>query len=138
MRREPFPLLSVLPAELRDVILDFHWDVELLHSLELPGIELPMAELEWHLRLPFWAYRGRPFRVTPMQVAAEPCVYAEQYARTMAADLQWPLDVVRREDGRITILDGVHRLLRAYLDGVESVRVRVLEWEELDAIAVRR
>jgi ParB-like nuclease domain len=138
MRREAFPLLGVVPPELRDVILEFHWDVELLHGLDLPTTELPVAGLAWQLRLPFWAWGGRPFQVSPMQVAAEPEVYAEQYARTMAADLRYPLDVVRREDGRITILDGVHRLLRAHLDGLESVRARVLEWEELDAIAVRR
>jgi len=138
MRREPFPLLSELPPELKNVILDFHWDVALLHSLELPVVELRVAELVWQLRLPFWAWDGRPFQVTPLEVAAEPEVYAQQYARTMAADLHYPLDVVRRPDGRITILDGVHRLLRAHLDGLESVRARVLEWEELDAIAVRR
>ncbi|MFG1819141.1 ParB N-terminal domain-containing protein [Kribbella sp. NPDC049174] len=137
MSREPFPLLSELPPELKNVILDFHWDVELLHSLDLPTIELPVAELVWQLRLPFWAWGGRPFQVTPLEVAADPEVYAEQYARTIAADLRYPLDVVRRPDGRITILDGVHRLLRAHLDGRESVLVRVLEWEELDAIAVR-
>ncbi len=138
MKRQPFPLLDVLPPELMDVILDFHWDVELLHSLDLPTTELPVAELDWQLRLPFWAWDGQPFQVSPLQVAAEPQVYAEQYARTMAADLRYPLDVVRRPDGRITVLDGVHRLLRAHLDGLESVRVRVLGWEKLDAIAVRR
>jgi len=53
----------------------------------------------------------------------------------------WPLicgirDAVRRPGGRLTILDGVHRLLRAHLGGLQSVRVRVLEWTELDRIAV--
>ncbi len=136
MSREPFPLLSELPPELKGVILDFHWDVELLHCLDLPATDLQVAELAWHLRLPFWSRDRRPFQVSPLQVAANPEVHAEQYARTMVADLRYPLDVVRRPDGRITILDGVHRLLRAHLDGLESVRVRILEWEELDAIAV--
>ena len=63
--------------------------------------------------------------------------YHEQYARTMAADLRHPLDVVRRPDGRLTILDGVHRLLRAELEGRVIVAVRMLAWEELDGIAVR-
>lgn len=76
-------------------------------------------------------------QVTPMEVAADPEVHVEQYARTMAADLCYPLDVVRRTDGRITILDGVHRLLRAHLNGLDSVQVRILEWEAVDSIAVR-
>lgn len=138
MRREPFPLLSELPSELTDVILDFHWDVELLHGLDLPATDLTVAELAWQLRLPFWSRDGRPFQVSPLEVAGDPEVHAEQYARTMSADLRYPLDVVRRPDGRITILDGVHRLLKAHLEELESVRARILEWEQLDAIAVRR
>lgn len=58
----PFPLLNELPPELCDVILDFHWDVALLHSLELPVVELQVAELAWHIQLPFWSRAGRPFR----------------------------------------------------------------------------
>ncbi|MEU4605132.1 hypothetical protein AB0F43_19285 [Kribbella sp. NPDC023972] len=54
-----------------------------------------------------------------------------------AADLRYPLDAVRRPDGRITILDGVHRLLRAHLCGLGVVRVRVLAWDDLDEICVR-
>jgi hypothetical protein len=136
-RRRPFPLLSELPDELQGVILDFWWDAELLRALELPILELPMTELDWHLALPFWSDSGHPFRVSPQQVAAEPKRYPEQHARTMAADLRYPLDAVRRADGRVTVLDGVHRLLSAHLGGLSSVRVRILEWKDLDAIAIR-
>jgi hypothetical protein len=133
--RRPFPLLHELPRELHGIVLDFHWDLSRLHGLDLPVMQIEVRELAWHLELPFWAYDGRPFQVTPLQVAADPELYAEQYARTLAADLSYPIDVVRRPDGRISILDGVHRLLRAHLSGLRSVRVRVLEWEQLDAIA---
>jgi hypothetical protein len=122
---------------LQPYILDFHWDLDLLHALDLPTTELAVADLADHLDLPFWAYDGRPFQVTPRQVAAAPHRYQEQYARTLAADLRHPLDVVRRPDQRITILDGVHRLLRAELEGRTTVAVRVLSWGELDRIAVR-
>jgi hypothetical protein len=136
VHRRPFPLLGELPAELHGVILEFHWDATLLHALELPVTQLRVDEFAWHLRLPFWAYGGKPFRVSPLEVAADPVRYAEQHARTMAADLRYPLDAVRRPDGRLTILDGVHRLLRAHLCGLQSIRVRVLEWADLDRIAV--
>jgi hypothetical protein len=138
VNRQPFPLQQELPRELHGVILDFHWDQALLWALELAVVDVPVAELSWHLQLPFWAKDGRPFQVSPLGVAAEPETHAEQYARTMAADLSYPLDVVRRPEGHVTILDGVHRLLRAHLEGLGSVRVRVLRWEQLDAIAVRR
>ncbi|MEU8226620.1 ParB N-terminal domain-containing protein [Kribbella sp. NPDC048915] len=119
MTRLPFPL--AVPGALQEYILDFQWDLELLHALELP----------------FWAFEGQPFQLTPRDVAAAPSVYREQYARTLRADLRHPIDVVRRPSGRITILDGVHRLLRASLEGRTTVAVRVLEWSELDRIAVR-
>jgi hypothetical protein len=126
-----------VPPELTAYILDFHWDLGLLHALYLPVVELPVADLAHHLDLPFWAYDGRPFQLTPHEVAADPVAYRDQYERTLAADLRHPLDVVRRPDGRITILDGVHRLLRAELEGRDVVAVRVLSWSELDRIAVR-
>jgi hypothetical protein len=128
--------LNELPCELHGVILDFLWDTTLLWALELPIHRLQVSELNWHLALPFWSHGGHPFRVSPQQVAAEPGRYPEHHARTMAADLLYPLDAVRRTDGRITILDGVHRLLKARLGGLPSVRVRILEWKDLDAIAV--
>jgi hypothetical protein len=135
MTRRPFPL--AVPPELRSYILDFHWDPDLLHALDLPVVELPLAGLADHLDLPFWAYAGEPFQVTPHQVAGDPVTYREQYARTLAADLRHPVDVVRRPDGRITILDGVHRLLRAELEQRTVIAARVLAWDELDLIAVR-
>jgi hypothetical protein len=99
MTRRPFPL--AVPPELTAYILDFHWDLELLHALDLPAVELPVADLAHHL------------------------------------DLRHPLDVVRRPDDRITILDGVHRLLRAELEERDVVTARVLPWTELDRIAAR-
>jgi len=66
MTRRPFPL--AVPTELRPYILDFHWDLELLHALDLPAVSLQVADLADHLDLPFWAYDGRPFQLTPHQV----------------------------------------------------------------------
>jgi hypothetical protein len=133
MTHHPFPL--AIPPLLKEYILDFHWDVELLHGLDLPTAEVPLAELAHHLDLPFWRY-DRPFQITPRQVLADPVKYHEQYARTLSADLRHPLDVVRRPDGRITVLDGIHRLLRAELEGWVMVVVRVLGWDRLGEIAV--
>lgn len=133
MTRRPFPL--AIPPELTAYILDFHWDVERLHALDLPTVDLPVADLAHHLDLPFWAYDG-PFQVTPRQVAADPVTYRAQYERTLAADLRHPIDVVHRPDNRLTILDGVHRLLRAYLEHHSTITARVLPWSDLDHIAV--
>ncbi|WP_432883531.1 hypothetical protein ACQPYH_41930 [Kribbella sp. CA-245084] len=130
-----FPL--EIPPALAAYILDLHWDLELLHALDLPVVELPLADFADHLDLPFWAYDDRPFQITPHQVAADPVTYRSQYERTLAADLRHPIDAVRRPDNRLTILDGVHRLLRAELEGHTAVAVRILPWPDLNQIAVR-
>ncbi|GAA1679529.1 hypothetical protein GCM10009745_24270 [Kribbella yunnanensis] len=135
MNRKPFPL--PIPPILRPYILDFHWDLERLHALELPTTEFVVAELAHHLDLPFWAYNGRPFQVTPHEVAANPNRYHAQFARTLAADLNHPIDAVRREDGRITILDGIHRLLKAELVTQPLLSARLLNSTQFDDIAVR-
>ncbi|MFF0265550.1 hypothetical protein [Kribbella sp. NPDC004536] len=90
MTRRPFPL--PIPPELTAYILDFQWDLDRLHALDLPVVHLPVADLAHHLDLPFWAYDGRPFQVTPHEVAANPTTYHAQYNRTLAADLRQPLD----------------------------------------------
>ena len=88
---KPFPL--VIPSVLRPYILTFLWDVEALHALDLPTAQMAVSDLAHHLDLPFWAYDGQPFQVTPHDVAADPNRYHEQFARTLAADLTHPLDV---------------------------------------------
>ncbi|MCM4084484.1 hypothetical protein [Paractinoplanes hotanensis] len=132
--RQPFPLLDVMPPVLDDVVLNFVWDRERLWSLDLPETWVPMAELGWHLRLPMWAFRGRPFVLTPEQVAQSPRAFSEQYARTFAADISFPLHVLERPN-RLTVLDGMHRLLQARLKGCAGVVVKKLPIGRLDEIA---
>lgn len=136
VQRRPFPLLAERPASLDGVILDFHWDLERLHALSLPEREVSTSTLEWHLHLPFWAAGGRPFQVSPADVASEPSAHPEQWTRTLAADLRYPLDAYVEAEGRLIILDGVHRLLKALVEGRSTLRVRVLEADSFDAIAV--
>lgn len=119
------------------MILDFLWDVEPLRALDLPTHALGTAELTWHLNLPFWSADGVPFHVSPDEVAADPASHPQHWQRTHAADLRYPLDAYRRGDGRIVILDGIHRLLRASLLDRPSVPVRIMAPGQFDAIACR-
>ena len=115
----------MVPAGLRDVLYDFVWDADKLLRLPLPVVTATVDSLRWHLDLPYWRDGSRPFQVTPAQVKVDPARYQEQYQRTMAADLAYPLDLLFRSD-RWVILDGVHRLLKADLRGLSQVRVRHL------------
>ncbi|WP_114854707.1 hypothetical protein [Brachybacterium sp. YJGR34] len=136
VQRRPFPLLAERPASLDGVILDSHWDLDRLHALSLPEREVSISTLEWHLYLPFWAAGGRPFQVSPAEVASEPSVHPEQWARTLAADLRYPLDTYVGAERRLIILDGVHRLLKALVEGRSTLRLRVQKADSFDAVAV--
>jgi hypothetical protein len=124
--RLPFPHLDERPSIFDGLLFDFWWDLDRLHALELPDASLPLTDLVWQLDLPWWRDGQRSFRVSPRQVAADPARYRAQFNRTMASDLTWPL-IVRRLPGQVVILDGVHRLLKAELAGVEELAVAVFD-----------
>lgn len=133
--RTPFPLLEQLPTSLRHVTLDFLWSHERLWGLDLAVEQVAIEDLRWHLMLPMWSFEDVPFAVSPNEVRDDPRHYHAQYARTMAADLSFPLHAVVGRDGDRSLLDGVHRLLKADLLGHPTVAVKTLPNQALDAIA---
>ena len=116
-------LVEDIPRSVQLACLPFEWDREALYAMQTPTRQQTVRVLDWHFDVPFWADGGRPFQVTPNDVLADPVRYADQYRRTVAADLGYPLTVVwwRR---RWTIVDGVHRLLKARIIGLGQVEVR--------------
>jgi hypothetical protein len=134
--RPPHPLREVTPSILQGVLLDFWWDQERLWRLDLPVTEVPTRELRWHLELPMWALDDSPFTLTPAQVAACPRRYAGQYTRTLAADLRFPIHVLDRPE-RLTVLDGMHRLLKAHILGQDTVLAKKVPTSRLDDIVHR-
>ena len=88
-----------------------------------PLEQIPVAHVAWVLDLPIWGWQGRPFQVTPNQVAADPEKYAVHYARVMWSDLDDPI-VVSQRNGRTVVLDGYHRLLRAVIEGRSTLPAR--------------
>ncbi|MBM7783587.1 hypothetical protein [Tenggerimyces flavus] len=130
---QPHPLFGQIPPALRDVLLDFRWDLERLWALEIEPTELDVDQLAWQLDLPFWRDGERFFAVTPREVASDPERHREQYERTLAADLSHPIHVLQRTD-RLTILDGVHRLLKAQLQGARTITAKVVSPDQLSEI----
>jgi|GEM_PF-897217 len=119
-----FPLLDELPAELNGLVYDFWWDHKKLHALELPLLECATGELLWQLDLRWWQYRDKPFRLTPRQVWESPDAFHEQYQRTLAADLAYPI-IVREAGERKIIIDGIHRLLKAAMQSIPVLQVAI-------------
>jgi hypothetical protein len=96
--------------------MPFAWELDRLRGLRLQRITVPAATFEWMLDLPVWRHGGDWFTVSPRQVRDDPSAYRTQWERTLRADLTWPMHVTHR-DGRMVIIDGVHRLLRASAEG---------------------
>lgn len=112
---KPLPNLQSAPPELQDVLYGFWWDHAKLHALKLPTGMITLESLRWHLDLPYWQHNGQPFQVTPREVLKFPEMYPDEYERTMATDLSYPI-IVRQNAERTLILDGVHRLLKAVIE----------------------
>jgi hypothetical protein len=124
-----------MPESLHGIVLDCEWDRERLWRLPLPVSTVTVRELAWHLRLPLWAHDGVPFSVTPAEVLRAPAMYPAQHARVMAADLSFPVDLLD-QPGRPTVLDGVHRLAKAWRLGYPELSVRLLPLPLLSRITV--
>jgi hypothetical protein len=118
------------PRELEPWLVELNARREVVSSLLLPVIELPVAELVWQLDLPFWPNEnGDPFRVRPLDV-----IDGAQLRDTDAADLTVPLDVIWRGD-RWLVLDGLHRVLKAARTGRQTLAARPVPPETLFRLA---
>ena len=125
-----------MPLAVRGAISTRLWDRDALWALPLPTIMWPIQDLAWILDVPLWAVDGRPFQVSPNQVRRDPTRYAAQFARTLESDLDFPIHLVRLH-GRWTILDGVHRLLKADLCGQCEIASKTLSDKAFTSICYR-
>ncbi|MFI5709103.1 hypothetical protein [Kribbella sp. NPDC051620] len=106
-------LLAMTPPSMREVFPQTHWQLGKLWALDLRVEPVEVADLLWMFDLPLWQLNGERFKVTPNQVAATPMNYRPHYERVMDADLDFPIHLVAYR-GRLVVLDGVHRLLKAH------------------------
>jgi len=133
----PLPLEqigSVAPEVLHEALPLGRWRRELLWRLDLPVRRAAIDDLSWLLDLPVWQGFGRHFAVSPSEVLAAPHRFARQHARTLAADLDYPIHLCPWR-GRTVILDGFHRLLKAVLIGRDALPAMTLSAEDLDEIS---
>ena len=94
---------------------------------------MSISELEWHFDIPFLWHEGGVYNLTPRKVIEEKEKYAEEYQRTLRADLSHPIDIMKNK-GQWLILDGLHRLMKAALRGMKRVDVRKIPRSEVPKI----
>ncbi|MCA9386445.1 hypothetical protein KC669_00255 [Candidatus Dojkabacteria bacterium] len=112
-----------IPEWLKEVGFDFSRDIEKIWSLEgLEVEELPIQDLIWHFDYPFFFSSGGWFDVKPVDVINNPQEYEYRYSRIMGVDNKYPIHIMQWR-GRWTILDGLHRVCKSFIEGEEKVKV---------------
>ena len=123
----------MVPGAVREALPMDPWSLEPLWRLELPVRPVQVAELDWLLDLPLWQLNGTRFQVSPRQVRDDPAGFPDHLTRAMASDLRYPVHLAQHR-GRLVVLDGFHRLLKASIEGRTEIGAMVLSREDLAAI----
>ncbi len=110
------------PKIIKDVGFDFHWDEKKVWALDVPEESMDIKELTWHFAIPFLWENG-VYNLKPREVLDNPEAHRKEYDRAMNADFSYPIDIMKNK-GRWLILDGLHRLMQAWLLETPTVRVR--------------
>ena len=125
------------PEIIKQVGFDFDWDETKVWQLDVPVTTMPIDQLTWHFDVPFHWHGGEKYNLTSRQIIEHPTEYPEEYARTMQADLQHPIDIMENK-GRWLILDGLHRLMKSYIQGRKEVEVRLIPCAKIPEIKITR
>jgi hypothetical protein len=124
---------SNIPKIIEDVGFDFDWDEEKVWKLNVPVTDMDIKELVWHFDIPFLWHKGGVYNLTPREVIENPRKYEDEYQRTVGAELKYPIDIMENK-GRWLILDGLHRLMKAHIQGTETVNVRIIPRDKITEI----
>ncbi len=117
-------------------------------SQNLPLVEKPLSDYEHMLEKDFWeatdqaslhdmlfqtTRNAQPVFLTPMSVLKNPDLAPAHHKRIQEADMQYPILVDETND----VLDGLHRLAKAYKDKQKMIRAKILPRHILDALKMR-
>lgn len=126
--------MRIVPPIIREVGLLFRWDNRKLWQLEAPRHELTLAELAWHFEVPFFD-KADWYDLAPQVVLTRLAEHPLHHRRILNASSAYPIDIVENH-GRWLILDGLHRLMKAELEGRQQVSVRIIHRSHLQQIAI--
>lgn len=114
-----------LPDSVKEYGFNFYWDNAKVWRLKAPITQLAVSDLEWHFDVPFlWEGEGK-YNLRAREVMEHPDIHRKEYDRMCATNSAYPIDVMENK-GRLVILDGLHRLMKAYLNKQTHVQVRII------------
>lgn len=95
---------------------------------DAPVKNIAVADIEDSLDQPQW-----DGEISARDVLRDPEAYPEHTTRINNADLSFPILVVGDKIGNIIIADGMHRLAKAYRDGIHYVNIQHIPKKVLKA-----
>lgn len=118
---------------IREVGFDFYWDDTKVQALDEPTTEMDIGELIWHFDIPFWDEIVDDWNLTPREVIEHPKFHKDHYQKIMQSDLRYPISITKNK-GKWFVLDGLHRLAKAYINNQKTVQVKIIPRERLPEV----
>ncbi len=127
-------MVSKKPKIIEDVGFDFDWDVEKVWKLDIPVTQIDMKNLIWHFDIPFWDKDDTDdWNLTPWEFIRGESNTKGHQNKISEADLSHPIDIMENK-GRLQILDGLHRLVKAYSLGMREINARIIPRDKIPEI----
>ncbi|HRY63174.1 MAG TPA: hypothetical protein P5267_01010 [Patescibacteria group bacterium] len=104
--------------------LPFWRDNKKLWALEVPVEEIDIDELLWIFDIPFWEDENGNIIIAPNEVINNPDHYPAHRDKIKNADTSYPIDIMKNKKGEWLALDGLHRLVKMFLNKETRIRVR--------------
>lgn len=125
------------PQIIKDTGFEFNWDDKKVWAISIKTEKMPLKKLLWHLEIPIWEKEGTDdWNLTPMQALQNPPKEPSHYKKIVKSNMHYPIDIMWNK-GRWTLLDGYHRLARAYQLGYKNVLVRKIPRKYIPQIKTR-
>lgn len=114
------------PKSIQSVDISFKKDDKKIQELDLPVEEIDIDKLLWHFDYPFWEKEGtNDWNLTAWELIKNPEGEPTHYKRVRDVNLLFPLQIMWYKN-RWLLLDGLHRLVKAYVQGKKKVKVRIV------------
>ena len=112
-----------------------NWEEELVWSLNLPIEEIDINKLVWHLDIPYWENdKKQRWTVSPRDVMNRASDTMIEQKRVESVDIKYPIDLFEN-DGKLFVLDGLHRLVKLYNQKQKRIQVRIIPKERFREVA---
>lgn len=119
------------PRILTDVGLSMFVNTVKLRKLPLPIVNIDIKKLIWHFDMPVWEKdKTDDWNLTPWEVIRKKKGTAGHQKRVQKTELKYPI-VVTRYRSKYVVLDGVHRLVKAYMNDEKKMKAKIIPRKHL-------